>query len=68
MYEEEEAEERVRMPGRAWRGAPWCREWSGRAEASGREDDVPVTCARGNASRAAGHLGLRWRGWELLLR
>lgn len=40
--------------------------WSGRADGSVRKDDVPVKC--GNASHAAGRLGLRWKGWELLLR
>lgn len=68
MYEEAEAEKRVRMPERAWRGAPWCPGWSGRADGSVRKDDVPVKCPHGNASRAAGRLGLRRRGWELLLR
>lgn len=56
-----EEEKHVRMPGRAQSGVhgEGGRDWSIRVEGSVRDDDVQVKFAHGNASHAAGHLGLR---------
>lgn len=65
MGEEEEGEESVRGPPKGLKNRGGVKGMVRQGRRGGRRW-CTVKLAHRNASHTAGHLGLGWRGWELL--